>query len=62
MIESVLICYIVRQNPMFICGTWFCVENRKKKKLKHTQIQNSSPFFGRNNNKPVEVKSRLNLR
>ena len=30
---------------MIICGSWFCVENKKRKKLKHTCIKSSSPFF-----------------
>ena len=31
---------------MIICGSWFFVENkRRKKKRKNTRIQNSSPFF-----------------
>ena len=32
-------------SNMIICGSWFCMENKKKKKnLKHTRIQSSSPF------------------
>ena len=39
--------YITQPNPRIICGSWFCVENKKRKKLEHTGIHYKMlAFFG----------------